>query len=866
MKRGARTPNTAAILLVTAALLGSAHLLAQRDSPDARSQQILRRFPQADTNKDGRLDPEEMRAFVRSRRGGTEPGSASAPSGEMSSGVRHSAATASATTAVAVAVTTPARPTRINPRVYGLNCAEMITKGLLDEPEYVRAITELQLKTLQYPGGSASYWHHPTGKGGLNARPEEIKKSAAKGEYSRWMQQTSGPDRFGQYLELCKRSGAEALFIANIMHGNPQEMDAFLQRINAAGIGIAAVALGQEMHLAPASVGIGLEEYLRRIGPHIELLKKRYPGVLIAAPATPVGRVDGRRKTESMHEWNRALAKVPGLDGFTQYGWTEFGGMGRRAERQSPEEGWAFYRDFVRDFPTKQLPVYQRDFGREKKFFMTQWGTHGDQNTPLQGVHIAHMYFFLVRYNAAHNDYFAAANMSVPLAAVEGLSGRRHTGIRYGSKVTLLGAYLYSKPFRHIFDGKSVLLDARLSGNGEAQALAARASDGSVLLYLLNPGPRRALGVITVNGRALPPTAQVRVESVFAAPAEQSAPIAVFHGEKTLRDVTLERWSLTMLQLPPNQTDPPNQSNRADPADQKTADSRSSGARAGRGRATIPTPPGIGEKQFVYKKTPQGELKLIVTFPADWKPGDRRPGVVFFSGGAWANSLINQFKDRAEYFAGRGLIGVRVDYRAFKSHGTGPDKAVEDARSAMRWLRAKAPELGLDPNRLAAGGSSAGGHLAACTATPVAPDDPGDDLKISCAPNALLMVNCVADFKGMDETEKFKQRVPGGTAMGERLSPARHLSAKWPPTLILDGDRDRWFDLAKTVVKKLVVLGVRAELWIAPGEGHPFSNFSPWREASIAKMDEFLASLGWLQGPPTITVPPGAQWKRYQPD
>jgi acetyl esterase/lipase len=82
--------------------------------------------------------------------------------------------------------------------------------------------------------------------------------------------------------------------------------------------------------------------------------------------------------------------------------------------------------------------------------------------------------------------------------------------------------------------------------------------------------------------------------------------------------------------------------------------------------------------------------------------------------------------------------------------------------------------------------------------------------------------------------------------------------------LILDGDRDRWFDLAKTFVNKLQEHGVRAELWIAPGQGHPFTGFSPWREASIAKMDEFLTSLGWLKGPPTITVPAGGQFQPYK--
>ncbi|MCS7017025.1 MAG: alpha/beta hydrolase [Gemmatales bacterium] len=792
---------------------------------------------------------------------------------------------------VEVSITTPAKPVRVNPRVYGLVCAEMITKGLLDEPEYVEAIVELGLKIFQYPGGSASYWHHPAGQGGLNARPEEVKKSA-RGELSRWMAQTSGPDRFAQYIQLVKKSRAEALFIANILHGNPQELDEFLQRLRREQVPVAAVALGQEMHLSPGMVGLGLDEYLRRIRPHIELLQRKYPDVLIAAPATPVGRVPAERQ-ERLREWNRALGKVPGLHGFTQYGWTEFGGQARRLERRPPEEGWPAYREFVVSFPERQLPAYQRDLGKDKKFLMTQWGTHGDQNTPLQGVHLAHMYFFLARYNAAHEDYFAAATLSVPLAGVDGLSGRQ-PGIRYRNKVTLYAAYLYSKPFRHLFEGRQKLLEATVRSPGEVQALAAVTPEGEILLYLLNPGPRLSLGLVRLDGRPLAGTTRVQIESAYAA-AAGLAPVAVFAGPKALQEVVLEPWSLTLLRLPPAVT------NRAAALPVEAAtDSVASAenqtgqdlarpdssaptvnAQAGefeqevqvphkdrlpqRPREPLVRPAGISEKEFVYKKTPQGNLRIIVTFPAGWQATDKRPAVLFFSGGAWANSLINQFKDRAEYFAGRGMVAARADYRAYQSHKTGPDKAVEDARSAMRWLREHADELGIDPHRIAAGGSSAGGHLAACTATPGAPDSATDNLKVSCMPNALLLVNCVADMTGMQDSPRFRERVPGGAEMAKRLSPIHHLGKHTPPTLILDGDQDRWFGLAKKFVEQLDAHGVRAELWIAPGQGHPFSNFSPWREASIVKMDEFLISLGWLQGKPALEVPAGAEFRLYKP-
>ena len=66
-----------------------------------------------------------------------------------------------------------------------------------------------------------------------------------------------------------------------------------------------------------------------------------------------------------------------------------------------------------------------------------------------------------------------------------------------------------------------------------------------------------------------------------------------------------------------------------------------------------------------------------------------------------------------------------------------------DAKSALRYVRAHATELGIDPQRIAAAGGSAGGHLAAFTALVDGLDDPQDDLAVSCKPNALVLFNPV---------------------------------------------------------------------------------------------------------------------------
>lgn len=149
----------------------------------------------------------------------------------------------------------------------------------------------------------------------------------------------------------------------------------------------------------------------------------------------------------------------------------------------------------------------------------------------------------------------------------------------------------------------------------------------------------------------------------------------------------------------------------------------------------------IRSEQQLYRKTPQGELFMHLYYPPDWKGSDRRPVIVFFFGGGWKNGAYTQFVPQAEYFASRGLVAACADYRIESKHKTTPDACVEDAKSAVRWLRGNASKLGIDPDKLIASGGSAGGHLAAATSLVEGFDAADDDKSISCKPNALVLFN-----------------------------------------------------------------------------------------------------------------------------
>lgn len=255
--------------------------------------------------------------------------------------------------------------------------------------------------------------------------------------------------------------------------------------------------------------------------------------------------------------------------------------------------------------------------------------------------------------------------------------------------------------------------------------------------------------------------------------------------------------------------------------------------------------------EHVFKKTPQGDLKLAVYAPADSKPGDKRPAILFFFGGGWKTGNLGQFQAQAEYFAARGLVCACAEYRISSKHHTTPDKCIEDAKSAMRWLRAHAGELGIDPEKMIGAGGSAGGHLAAALALVPGYDANDDDRKVSCKPNALLLFNPALNIPEI--------QIPG--AEGKPLAgfwPTPFLSKDTPPAILFFGAEDRMVTQGREYLSKAEALEVRAELYTADGQGHGFFNRPPWTQTTALQADRFLVSLGYLTGEPAIELPPGA--------
>lgn len=255
------------------------------------------------------------------------------------------------------------------------------------------------------------------------------------------------------------------------------------------------------------------------------------------------------------------------------------------------------------------------------------------------------------------------------------------------------------------------------------------------------------------------------------------------------------------------------------------------------------------ERQVVYKTVGTTELKLHVFNPEGHKPSDRSPAVVFFFGGGWNRGSPSQFYPHCKYLASRGMVAMSAEYRVKTRNDTTPRECVKDGKSAIRWIRQHAKELGIDPERIAAGGGSAGGHVAAATGTIKGLEEEGENLGVSSRPDALILFNPVYD------------NGPGGFGHNRvkeywrEFSPMHNISEKTPPTIVFLGTKDKLIPVAtaKEYKRLMEEKGRRCDLHLYEGQPHGFFNYTKRDNytKTVIEMDRFLASLGYLKGEPT---------------
>ncbi|MEL6110591.1 MAG: alpha/beta hydrolase [Planctomycetota bacterium] len=242
-----------------------------------------------------------------------------------------------------------------------------------------------------------------------------------------------------------------------------------------------------------------------------------------------------------------------------------------------------------------------------------------------------------------------------------------------------------------------------------------------------------------------------------------------------------------------------------------------------------------------YKTIDGVTLSLHAFVPAKATESPRA-AIVFFFGGGWNGGTPSQFYGQSRHLADLGMVCFCAEYRVKSRNGTTPKECVADGKSAIRWVRANAKEFNIDPARIAAGGGSAGGHVAAATATVTVFDSPSDDTEISPRPSALALFNPVYDNGpegyGHSRVKDYWQKI----------SPAHLLTKDVPPAIVFLGTKDKLIPVstAEAFQSKMKALGVRSDLHLYKDATHGFFNKGEAYEDTLGKTEAFFRSLGYL--------------------
>jgi len=236
-------------------------------------------------------------------------------------------------------------------------------------------------------------------------------------------------------------------------------------------------------------------------------------------------------------------------------------------------------------------------------------------------------------------------------------------------------------------------------------------------------------------------------------------------------------------------------------------------------------------ESFAYLERDGSLLELELVRPADLsRPA---PAVVFFHGGAWRGGSREQFLPQCRKLAARGTFGITASYRlASDANGLSAVDCAHDAAEAVRWVRAHAVDLGIAPDRIAAGGGSAGGQLAAAVAAM------GVEL------SALVLFNPALGPDGSPRLDFLGDGAPDWD-----------VTPGFPPALVQHGTADRIVPIqhVRRFAERMSALGSPCELVEYEGMPHAFFNHPAPEgrfEATVQEMERFLASRGLLASRP----------------
>ncbi|MEZ5044802.1 MAG: alpha/beta hydrolase [Saprospiraceae bacterium] len=259
-------------------------------------------------------------------------------------------------------------------------------------------------------------------------------------------------------------------------------------------------------------------------------------------------------------------------------------------------------------------------------------------------------------------------------------------------------------------------------------------------------------------------------------------------------------------------------------------------------------PKGVNAQwEVVYKKVAERELHVDVFYPLK-KKKKKYPGVIMIHGGGWSSgSKIHQVP-MAQQLARKGIVAVAVEYRL--SPEAPYPAAVHDLKEAIRWMRAKAATLGLDTNKIAALGCSAGAQLASLLGTTNGMGTFEGQTKYPAFSSNIQAVVNVDGIVSFVHPEASAEGNAAGRWLGgsrteaaqqwREASPLEYVNEQTPPFVFINSAMPRFHAGRDDFVKQLSKFGTYSEVHTIADSPHSFWLVHPWFKPTLNYTNRFL--------------------------
>ena len=258
------------------------------------------------------------------------------------------------------------------------------------------------------------------------------------------------------------------------------------------------------------------------------------------------------------------------------------------------------------------------------------------------------------------------------------------------------------------------------------------------------------------------------------------------------------------------------------------------------------------KKGIVYAKIGERSLVLDAFYPKK-KTTKLRPAIIIIHGGGWRTGNKNQHYALAQRLADLGYVCFLPEYR-LSTEALFP-AAVHDLKAAIRWVRANTKIYGLNTDKVATLGFSAGGQLSALLgSTAHLPDYEGTEgsLNYSSKVNAVIDIDGILAFIHPDSGEgDDSKRTSAATywfgysktenpTLWNEGSALTHAGKNTPPTLFLNSSVERMHAGREDYRAKLAPFNIYTEVHDFPDSPHGFCLFEPWFTPTVQYVDAFL--------------------------